>query len=172
MRFQTSSGVRETFDTQGQRVLVSVHHMHILHGCSEAALLFWTEPLKLEQRCIIVKHPNISFESSFVQDNTIHNMLELIPTRIWMLASLQAWEIEQMIASLFPSAQVCTSWWLTKAVSASSEFGGTKVLDSSSWRRGNGRPERTSSVRYLRPMRFDFGQVTCQRSLEPSARTT
>ena len=78
----------ETFDTQGQRVLVRVHHMHILHGCSEAALFFRREPLKLEQRCIIVKHPNISFESSFVQDNTIHNMLELIPTRIWMLASL------------------------------------------------------------------------------------
>ena len=78
----------ETFDTQGQRMLVRVHHMHILHGCSEAALFFRREPLKLEQRCIIVKHPNISFESSFVQDNTLHNMLELIPTRIWMLASL------------------------------------------------------------------------------------
>ena len=78
----------ETFDTQGQRMLVRVHHMHILHGCSEAVLFFRREPLKLEQRCIIVKHPNISFESSFVQDNTLHNMLELIPTRIWMLASL------------------------------------------------------------------------------------
>ena len=78
----------ETFDTQGQRVLVSIHHMHILHGCYEAAFLFWTEPLKLEQRCIIVKHPNISLESSFVQCNTLRNLLELIPTRIWMLACL------------------------------------------------------------------------------------
>ena len=62
--------------------------MHILHGCSEAALFFRREPLKLEQRCIIVKHPNISLESSFVQYNTLHNLLQLIPTRIWMLASL------------------------------------------------------------------------------------
>ena len=78
----------ETFDAQGQRVLVRVHHMHILHGCSEAAFFFRREPLKLEQRCIIIKHPNISLEGSFVQDNTLHNLLELIPTRIWMLASL------------------------------------------------------------------------------------
>ena len=56
----------------------------LLRSC----FFFRREPLKLEQRCIIIKHPNISFESSFVQYNTLHNLLQLISTRIWMLASL------------------------------------------------------------------------------------
>ena len=161
----------ETFDTQGQRVLVSIHHMHILHGCSEAAFLFWTEPLKLEQRCIIVKHPNISLEGSFVQDNTLHNLLKLIPTRIWMLASLPSmgrssrWSHPYSLQprSVLPGG----SPRLFQPRSQAEQRSETRVLGDVVMGVRNG-PAQWGTWGNA----FDVGQVRCKGSPEPSARTT
>ena len=58
--------------------------MHVVHRLSKALLFMWVGSFILEERTVIIEDPNVCFECSTVQSRMIDDVLQLVPTWIWM----------------------------------------------------------------------------------------
>ena len=72
------------FDPECQSAFVSIHKVHVVHRLSKALLFMWVGSFVLEERAVIIEDPNVCFEGSTVQSRMIDDVLQLVPTRIWM----------------------------------------------------------------------------------------
>ena len=73
----------EAFNSEGQVVLVAIHHMHVGHCLSEASLLVGVRiSLILKHGSVVIKDPHVCVEGCLKQCRVARNVLQLIPTQL------------------------------------------------------------------------------------------